>query len=370
MKYSILYLSISVLLVLCNPMAGQNNQDQWTSIVDSFRIAYQVPGIAVGLIYPDTVHLLSTGFKKVGHSSPISTDSPFHLASNTKAITAMLAGKLVEQGLINWDTKFIDLFPELKTEILSAYYSITIEELLSHRAGILPFEDDQSREWKNMPKQFYIDQNPKLEFAKYALGLSPAKQKNQNHIYSNGGYIIAALMMEKASGYSWEQLLQKLFRDTGINGFVGFPSQQNKQSTYGHKNKGKKHLVVPPEKEYPLPAFFAPAGDLSMDITNVSKLIQLHLRGLTGQHNYLQSTTFQKLHYGFENYSLGWYNGYIGTTKDRFSYHGGSLGTFSSAILLSPDRQVGIVILINADGKGVNQLKNQLRERLWQNIQL
>lgn len=72
------------------------------------------------------------------------------------------------------------------------------------------------------------------------------------------------------------------------------------------------------------------------------------------------------LHYGFPNYALGWYNGQIGDTEQRFSYHGGSLGTFSSAVILSADRQVAIVILINADGKQVTRLKTELRKALWE----
>ena len=93
--------------------------------------------------------------------------------------------------------------------------------------------------------------------------------------------------------------------------------------------------------------------------------MQLHLKGLLGDNNFLLSESYERLHFGLADYALGWYNGYIGKTTQRFSYHGGSTGTFSSAIMLSPDRGVGIIILVNAESKAVQKLKTELRELLW-----
>lgn len=81
-----------------------------------------------------------------------------------------------------------------------------------------------------------------------------------------------------------------------------------------------------------------------------------HLEGLLGKDNILQSSTYKKLHYGLEKYSLGWYNGNIGDTNQKFSYHGGSLGIYSSAIMVSADREVAMTILINSDDKMTAEL--------------
>ena len=92
----------------------------------------------------------------------------------------------------------------------------------------------------------------------------------------------------------------------------------------------------------------------------------MHLKGLMGESKFLNPETFQKLHFGFPDYSLGWYNGNIVETDQKFSYHGGSLGTFSSAVIISSDRKLAIIILINSDDKNTNKLKNELRTKLWQ----
>ena len=79
----------------------------------------------------------------------------------------------------------------------------------------------------------------------------------------------------------------------------------------------------------------------------------------------LSASTYQYIHYELPAYGLGWYNGFIGDSEQRFSYHGGSIGSYSSAVFLSRDHEIGIVILINADGKKVTEVKNLIREELW-----
>lgn len=64
-------------------------------------------------------------------------DDKFHIGSNTKAITSFISVLLVEQGQIKWDTKFLDLFPELKQKSRKEYQNITLQDLLTFR-GRLP----------------------------------------------------------------------------------------------------------------------------------------------------------------------------------------------------------------------------------------
>ena len=346
-------------------ISAQKNNAELDSIINVFRSKYYVPAIATSVIKKDTILYGLSGLKRIGENEKIDTRSKFHLGSNTKAITSMIAAKLVEEGIIKWNTKLVDVVPELKDSIKKEYANITLEQLVSHRAKIHPFEEDTSKEWRGILKSISQEKDQKLSFANYALNLEPACNEKTNHIYSNGGYIIAALMLEKKSGISWRGLVDDLFNGLSINYYVGFPSQKDNNDTYGHKKRGKKYKSVLPDQEFTLDNYFAPAGNISLNIEGFSTFIQMHLKGLMGEDNILKSVTYQKLHFGFDKYALGWYNGNIGDTNQKFSYHGGSLGTFSSAVIISADREVAIVILVNADNKKVNQLKNELRVFLW-----
>lgn len=358
---------ISFLLVLVFPFLLFSQSDaEVRSIVEKYRVKYNVPAVAASVINFDKIYFGVSGVKKTNTTDKVEIDSKFHLGSNTKAITSLVAAILVEDGLLDWNTKLVEVVPEIRNNINKAYTNITLQDLLSHRARIAPFEDDKSKEWRRMPiEKIESAKNQKLEFAKYALNLKPSELKETNHLYSNGGYIIAALLLEKASGKSWEQLVQEYFDDIGINHFIGFPSQKDQNDTYGHIKRGKKYNCVPPKKEYELGNYFAPAGNLSLSIKDFSKLIQQNLQGLMGNDGILKPETYKKLHFGLDKYALGWYNGNIGDSEQKFSYHGGSLGTFSSAVIVSADRKIAIVILVNADNGMVDDLKSELRVELW-----
>lgn len=336
------------------------------NIVDTYRAKYGVPAVTASVVKFDTIYYGVSGLRKIDKDEEVDLNSKFHLGSNTKAITSLIAAALVEDGLLNWNIKLVEAVPELKDQIHEGYKDVTLEDLLSHRARIAPFEDDKSREWRRMPEdKITVADNQKFEFTKYALNLKPSAFKETNHLYSNGGYIIAALVLEKVTGKTWEQIVKQFFSDLKMNHFMGFPSQNNEIDTYGHVKKGKKYTYVSPKKEYDLGDYFAPAGNLSLSITDFSRLIQQNLKGLLGDDNIIKSATYKRLHFGLDKYALGWYNGTIGNTEQRFSYHGGSLGTFSSAVIVSADRKVAIVILVNADNGSVNKLKNELRIELW-----
>lgn len=366
----------SLLLLLAGMLPllvhAQKPNSELQTTVDSFRQTYRVPAIAVSVIYQDEIRYAWSGTRSIENGEPIDAASKFQLSSNTKAITATIAARLVEKGVVDWKTTLAEAVPELRDNIIPAYRTVTLADFLSHRAGLPPFEDDQSSEWKEMPDDIETASNPRLAFATYALNLPLVDLTTGEDHYSNGGYIIAALMLEKQSGQSWPALVDAFFSARQWDYFMGFPSEEGKEGTRGHQRKAlaflsaNKYRTVRTDEEQFLPDYFSPAGNLSLNLIDYSQFIQLHLRGLLGTSNILSADTYEYLHYGLPSYALGWYNGQIGDTEQRFSYHGGSLGTFSSAAILSADRQVAIVILINADGKQVTKLKTELRQALWQ----
>ena len=359
-----IYISLIIVLGL---ILNTNGQDMaLKSIANKYLEAYKVPGVAISVIKNDSTFYGVAGVKKFGTQDRIDLDSKFQIASNSKAITATIAARLVEEKKIKWDSKIIELVPELTGNIMTEYESVTLEDLLSNRGNIQPFEDESSREWKNIPKSISMSSDSKLTFAKYALNLKPKIDSKNNHSYSNGGFIIAALMLERCSGKTWASLVNRFNQDFEVEAFIGFPNQQSSSGTHGHKKKFGKYKAISPEDDQKFDFDFSPAGNLSISIRDLAKVMSKHLNGLLGNDNVLSSETYTKLHYGFEQYALGWYNGNIGNTDQKFSYHGGSLGTFSSAIMMSADRKVVIIILVNSDDKNTRDLKNKMRIELWE----
>lgn len=279
----------------------------------------------------------------------------FHLGSNTKAITGFIAAYLIEKGKIKWDTKFFDLFPELKNKSNPSYYNITLEDLLTHRANIQPFTDGE--EFEKLPNFKGNKQKQRTEFAKYVLTLEPL-ENNETYNYSNADYSIATIMLEKVSGKSWEELLTHIFkRKLKIDFALGWPNRNFKNQPFGHWIENEKLVSVPPNTKYDL-NLVQPAGDLSMNINNYIKFIQLNLKGLSGEDNLLKAATYNFLHNAKEDYAIGWGN----VIKDgkKMSAHAGSDGTFFCYALIDRERYIGYIVIANS-GTGQKSISEMIQ---------
>jgi len=110
--------------------------------IDSIRVAHNIPSIAYGVIRNDSIIVINTlGYRDIITKERAQSEDYYHIGSNTKAFTGFLAAKMVEDNLIKWSTKVFDLYPELKNGSNTAYYDITLKELLSHRARLINFKE-------------------------------------------------------------------------------------------------------------------------------------------------------------------------------------------------------------------------------------
>jgi len=305
-----------------------------------------IPEMAFAIITQDSVFMKKVvGHHKITEVSSYPTskiDDYFHLGSNTKAITGFIAAKLVENNKIKWNTKFFDLFPALKNKSNSEYLNITLEDLLSHRAKVQSFTSGV--EYQNLPNMEGSKQERRRKFAAYVLTLQPIQNEDDYH-YSNAGYSIATLMLEKVSGLSWEKLMDKFLRqELNLNFAFGWPNRNFEHQPYGHWIESGQLVSVSPKIDYDL-SMAEPAGDLSMNIENYARFIQLNIEGLAGKNNFLKAETYQFIHTNQEAYSIGWGN----YTKDneQISEHAGSDGTFFSYVFIDRKNLIGYIVLVN-----------------------
>ncbi|HEY0246347.1 MAG TPA: serine hydrolase, partial [Mucilaginibacter sp.] len=180
---------------------------------DSIRLKYEIPEMAFAIITPDiVVQQEYLGYHKLGdHTAKDTARSSdyFHLGSNTKAITGFIAAYIVEHNQIKWATKIFDIFPEWKNQSNSAYYQVTLQDLLSHKGRIEPYTSEIER--NELPEFKGNKANQRQQFAAYLLREKPvAVNSLVGYNYSNAGYTIAAAMLEKVTGKTWEQLVNDI----------------------------------------------------------------------------------------------------------------------------------------------------------------
>lgn len=331
---------------------------------DSILNAYNIPEISYAVIDSKSILEISAlGKHAIGLSDTATLNDRFHIGSNTKAMTAFIIAKYVEKGKLKWTTKFFDLFPEWKEKSKPEYANISLQDLLSHKAGIWPFQGEGD---PKIPDFKGTNPEKRKQFGQFVLKLEPVKLTEQNpFIYSNAGYTLATLMLEQVTGKTWEQLIEKVFnKDLKLNVKLSWPENQKQKDTWGHSFENNKLIPVPSTVDYHLD-FTEPAGDINIKLKDYIKFIQLNLQGLNGENNYLKASTYKFIHKGIDNYSLGWYNIY--ENGQELSVHSGT-GAFTYFTIVHIDRlkNKAYIIFTNSFNddtqKGVRLLMRKLKE--------
>lgn len=231
-----------------------------------------------------------SGIRKVGHSEEISKDNKFHLGSCTKSMTATIAARLVEDGLLSWDDTLEKLLPNYSLH--EDFKLITFKDLLAHRSGLIKDPSDAiNRRLSQLP----ITQG-RDELARIFLKQKPDFQPLSYH-YSNIGYITAGHILELITRKSWEQLMQeKLFDPLQMHscgfGATSNDSQLNPLQPWGHTIYEWSLIPVHDDN----PDYYAPSANVHCSLPDWSKYLHMHMDGFNKKSNFLKQASFDQLH--------------------------------------------------------------------------
>jgi len=356
--------AILIFLIFCSASNGQDLKH----FADSILLADNIPAIDYAVFKSDTVFEMdAVGLNRIDRKERVNLNSRFHLGSNSKAITAFIAAKLVEEGKLKWETLFFELYPELATGADTSYLKITLADLLSHRARIKPFTaGEEFLELKLTGDQ----EAQKMQFAKFLLHHEPQKfKKDEAYIYSNAGYALAAMMLERATGKSYKNLVNEIMNEQlKLNVQFGWPNIPDATQPSGHIGKSWGQEAMKPltdSTDYKLNTLIIPAGDLNMTLPDYTKFIQLILKGIKGENNFLRSETYEHLLFGLPEYAFGWGNGL--KEKKYFASHDGSAGTFYCHTLILKKSDLAIIVVSNSAEentvKGIYALRNLILKK-------
>lgn len=349
------------------------NKESLKSVLNEYRMQYDIPALAIGILTPDTIIIAADGIKDVITKKEINVLDQFHIGSCTKAMTAFMAARLIEKGILSWDSRIVEIFPEWEQNILDFYKDKTIADLLSHRAGIQPFL--HGNEFENVPKDVFqgTKKEKREKFTKWILHWKPTIDNTKIYIYSNAGYTIAAVMLEKLTNKSWEELIQKeVFSVFNISGRFGWSSDTSSNQPLGHIRPFEWNLsdsqewhILPDNLNYEI-QIFEPGGDISISMSDYCIFLQEHLKALSGQGSFLKQSTYQVLHFGRENYAMGWANPY--ERGHHYLSHDGSAGTFYCRTLLCKEMNYGLAIFANSGNdntmNGIHKLSDVIMKTI------
>ncbi len=281
------------------------------------------------------------GVRKQGKSTRIGPDDLFHLGSNTKAITATMIARLIEAGELSFATTPLDVFPELRDTIHPDFRRVSIEQLLSHHAGIPAYTKIDGTEFKALPQLSGNGSKQRARFASWVLQHAPANSPGTKGLYSNAGVCIAAAIAERITGSSWEKLVtSQVLEPLGMHAIYGYPLTVNKNQPWGHLEERKELKAVDLDEAWNVPPYLLPAGGMAMSLSDYGRFLQMNLKALRGRETkFLSAATVRRLHTSpmQDEYALGW--GTFQIDGVRSSTHAGSGGSFYALVTLQPGRR-------------------------------
>ena len=326
---------ISINLSSCAGPSTLSTERSVDEIMKEFTVP-DVPGASVLVMKNDSVLFKKAyGYADVIDKRAVTTSTNFRLASITKQFTAMSIILLAERGQLSFDDPISKFFPEFP-----AYgKEITIRHLLTHTSGLVDYEslipDSQTVQVLDADCLRLMHDVDSLYFP-----------VGTHYQYSNTGYALLALIVEKVSGMRFADFLKKnIFDVVGMPTSVAF---ENVISTvanraYGHSRTDTGWIKTDQSNTS------AVLGDGGI-YSNVEEMAawtsSLWNYKLIPQHRQHLAWSSAKLNDGTAiDYGLGWHlEKYDGIYHP---HHGGSTRGFRNHILVFPNEKLMVIILTN-----------------------
>ena len=311
----------------------------------------RVPSASIALVRDGRI-VLAKAYGRASPTIPVArAELPYQIASNSKQFTAMALLMLEDEGKLDLDDKVAKYLPGI-----SGGDRIALRQLLSHTAGLQDY-------W---PQDYLVPAMKRPvapsgivdRWAKKPLDYAPGTRFQ----YSNTGYVVAGLVVEKVAGEPLMAFLKRrIFTPLGMAP-INMDDSNTSAFPAGHHRfaLGPVRVATPAARGW----LFA-AGELSMTASDLAKWDIARInRSLVPADDWAAQEAPVRLADGtVSNYGLGVENGTSGGR--RVITHGGESVGFLSQNTVYPDQRAAVVVLTNADfGSATERLTEGLADIL------
>ena len=334
------------------------------ALVDSLMAAYATPGhpgASVLVVHEGRVLAKGYGLAEAETGRRVTPTTNFPLASLSKQFTATAVMLLAAEGRLRYDDEIAARLPGLP-----AYArGVTVRHLLNHTSGLPDYErfvpDTQTAQLRDAEVPALLARDTALKFA-----------PGTRYAYSNTGYVLLALLVERASGRRYADFLrERVFAPLGMAGTVAHEEGRSTvpERAYGYTVRdGAVRRTDQSSTSATLGdgGIYASAADLARWDAAIAR------HALVGEEAQRLAWTPPAVErpadrpFGTAPYGFGWFvDADRGLTRLR--HHGQSRG-FTNAILRYPERRLTVVVLTNrtggAAGVGPWELAQRIADRV------
>ena len=313
-------------------------------------------GIAVAVVKDDRIIYDNYfGYSNFAKKQRTQENDSFYIASSTKPLVALATLQLAKKGILDLDKSLQSYFPDVAFAEEVKADKINLRHLMNHTSGINNYAMVHATAYSGQ-------HSPEQQIERLAASRSLKDAPFGTFQYTNLGYNILSLIIERETGKSWQDILQQeVFRPAGMTRSSAYMSASNRPGwntpkTYSFRNHDKHAPLYLTKKDNTMHA----AGGVIATATDLGKLViaELNAGAISGEQVFpaslitesqqasaVQERTYKIYHR--TGYGYGWN---IGTLNDETLLHhfGGFAGT-SAHVSFMPEHNVGIIILSNED---------------------
>jgi len=320
---------------------------------------YQLPGLAVGVVADgQIIYRRTAGELRAGSGDLIDADTIFKIASNSKAMTASVLARLVDQGKLAWTDPVIEHLPNFRMSDEWVTRHIQVRDLLIHSGG-LPSGAGDMMLWPENSRYKASDILGKI------TQLQAAYSFRSRYAYDNLLYVVAGEVAAVAAGMPFDHVLRaELFEPLGLNRCQAGRWQRDKVGNVAqpHARQGGRNVVIRQDGPTIPHSPGLAAGDIRCSLNDMLTWIQRAWLAPDTNNPWLSATQRRAVwtlatpmpisnrmrqwdNTHLHGYGYGWR---LSDVDGQWKVaHTGTLTGMYSAVVLLPDLRSGFVILIN-----------------------
>ena len=353
------------------PVALAADTHRIDAAVEATVERYDLPGIAVGVIEDGQVaHVRTLGETVAGSGDPVTPETLFKIASNSKAMTATVLARLVQRGELRWDDPVVKHLPHFAMHDPWVTEHMTVRDLLVHNSG-LPEGGGDLMLWPE-PNRF-----TRMDITRGLRHIVPAYGFRSGYAYDNLLYVVAGEVAAAAGDASYEDLVRReIFEPLGLDGCrVGEFDRAGLSVAQPHWHDGTGNVAYRIDPPVVPAVASAAAGGIRCPLDDMLAWATQWLAPTPAQLEWLGQEQREKLWAAVTPMPLSqrrkdWNDTHVYAYALGFRLadadgewtvsHTGTLGGMYSVMTLLPDLRSGYVVMINGEGGEARTVLDQV----------
>lgn len=328
------------------PYPSAHISDSAESSIDAYMLAklreLRIPGAAVGIVHQD--HVFMKGYGQINSKGrDMTPQTPIHLGSTTKSITATAIMQLVESRKLNLDDPVVKYLPDFSFDDRASSSAITVRQLLNQTSGVAG---------PTGGSDYLNDRQTASEFVNKLKHSSLSMHPGEGFQYAEVNYVLLGQIVEAVSGQTYASYIEKnIFQPLDmVHSYT-----TKKDALQGGLSDGfRTWFGFPIKTDLPHAKQYLSASGLYSCVEDLTHYVSIYLNNgryqgtsVISDESLLEITqpAVSLEHPVGYSYGMGWFVG-----KEDI-VHDGRPTNYYSVIVMEPQTKRGVVLLANVNNR-------------------